>query len=148
MIEREFVIEALNDALRAELSAIEIYSAHLETMPEDIIAQGVRGILEVERRHARDLTERIEALEGTPVAKGGKETVAGRAIGASSSQMSTVEMLKLELAEEHQAIKDYASYIASIMEDQETLDLLERHLRDEIDHSRWLKSQITRLSRK
>lgn len=145
-MEREFVIEALNKALRAEFSAIEIYLAHLEAIPEDIIAQGVRGILKVERRHAEDLAARIKALGGTPVARGGEETIIGRAIGAASSQMSTVEMLKLELAEEHHAIKDYANYITSIMEDQETLDLLEKNLRDELDHSRWLKAQIARLS--
>jgi len=53
-----------------------------------------------------------------------------------------VEMLQLELAEEQQAIKDYAAQIAEIMDDEETLDMLEEHLVDEIQHSRWLKAQI------
>jgi bacterioferritin (cytochrome b1) len=51
-------------------------------------------------------------------------------------------MLRLELAEEQQAIRDYAAQIADIMDDEETLDLLEEHLADEIQHSRWLKARI------
>ncbi len=56
-------------------------------------------------------------------------------------------MLRLELAEEQQAIKDYATQIAEIMEDEDTLDLLEEHLADEIQHARWLKAQIAALRR-
>lgn len=140
------IIEALNKDLSAELSAVEMYVAHAGTIPEDAIAQGVRAIAKVEQRHAKELTARIRALGGTPTEPGGVETVVGRSAGATSAQGSTVEMLRLELAEEQQAIKDYAGQIAAIMEDEETLDLLEKHLADEIDHARWFKSQIARLS--
>jgi bacterioferritin (cytochrome b1) len=139
------IIDALNMDLRAELSAVEVYAAHAEAIPEDNIAEGVRAILAVEQRHARDLVSRIRALGGTPAEAGGVETVVGRSAGATSAQASTVEMLHLELAEEQQAIKDYAAQIAEIMDDEETLDMLEEHLVDEIQHSRWLKAQIASL---
>jgi bacterioferritin (cytochrome b1) len=146
-MDRSQIIEALNHDLRAELSAVEIYAAHAQAIPEEAIAQGVRAIMAVEQRHARDLVDRIKALGGAPAEPEGIETVAGRAAGAASAQASTVEMLRLELAEEQQAIKDYATQIAEIMDDEETLDLLEEHLADEIQHSRWLKAQIAALSR-
>mgnify|MGYP001067270267 FL=1 len=136
------IIDALNKDLRAELSAVEVYAAHAEAIPKESIAEGVRAILAVEQRHARDLVSRIRALGGTPVESGGVETVVGRSAGATSAQATTVEMLQLELAEEQQAIKDYAAQIAEIMDDEETLDMLEEHLVDEIQHSRWLKAQI------
>jgi bacterioferritin (cytochrome b1) len=101
----------------------------------------------VEQRHARDLAARIKALGGAPTEPGGAETVVGRAAGAATAQASTVEMLRLGLAEEQQFIRDYAAEIAEIMEDEETLDMLEEHLVDEIQHSRWLKAQIAVLSR-
>jgi bacterioferritin (cytochrome b1) len=144
-MDRTQIIEALNKDLRAELSAVEMYAAHAEAISEDAIAQGVRAIMVVEQRHARDLAARIKALGGTPTEPGGAETIAGRAVGAASSQASTVEMLRLELAEEQQAIKDYATQIADIMDDEQTLDLLEENLADEIQHSRWLKAQIIAL---
>ncbi|MBE9506445.1 MAG: demethoxyubiquinone hydroxylase family protein [Chloroflexi bacterium] len=144
---REQIIEALNKDLRAELSAVEMYGAHAGSIPEDAVAQGVRAIMAVEQRHARDLTARIKDLGGTPAEPGGVETIVGRAAGATSAQASTVEMLRLELAEEQQAIKDYAAQIAEIMDDEETMDLLEGHLTDEIQHARWMKTQIAALSR-
>jgi bacterioferritin (cytochrome b1) len=70
-MERERIVEALNDNLRAELSAVEMYSAHAKAISEDAIAQGVQAIMKVERRHARDLAERIEALGGAPAEPGG-----------------------------------------------------------------------------
>jgi bacterioferritin (cytochrome b1) len=144
---RSEIIEALDKDLRAELSAVEMYTAHARSIPEDGIAQSVRAIAAVEQRHADELTARIKALGGTPTEPGGVETVAGRSAGATSALGSTIEMLRLELAEEQQAIKDYAAQIADIMEDEETLDLLQKHLADEIDHARWFKSQIAGLSK-
>jgi bacterioferritin (cytochrome b1) len=144
---RSQIIEALDKDLRAELSAVEMYTAHARSIPEDGIAQGVRAIAVVEQRHADELTARIKALGGTPTEPGGVETVVGRSAGATSAQGSTIEMLRLELAEEQQAIKDYAAQIAEIMEDEETLDLLQKHLADEIDHARWFKSQIAGLGK-
>jgi bacterioferritin (cytochrome b1) len=144
-MDNEQIIEALKDNLRAELSAVEMYSAHARAITEDAIAQGVRAIAIVEQRHARDLAARIKALGGTPVEPGGVETVAGR---AASVQVSTLEMLRLELAEEQQAIKSYAMEIAEIMDDEETLDMLQENLNDEIQHSRWMKAHIAALARK
>jgi bacterioferritin (cytochrome b1) len=146
-MDREQIIEALNRDLSAELSAVEMYAAHASTIQEDDIAQGVRAIMAVEQQHARNLSARISALGGTPAEPGGVETIAGRSVGATSAQASTVEMLHLELAEEQQAIKDYALQIAEIMDDEETLDLLEEHLTDEIQHARWMKAHIAALSK-
>lgn len=144
-MDHEQIIEALKDNLRAELSAVEMYSVHARAITEDAIAQGVRAIAMVEQRHARDLAARIKDLGGTPVEPGGVETVAGRAAGA---QVSSLEMLRLELAEEQQAIKSYAVEIAEIMDDEETLDMLQENLNDEIQHSRWMKAHIAALARK
>lgn len=142
---RQQIIAALNDNLSAELSAVEMYSAHARAIPEASIAGGVRAIMQVEQRHARDLAERISALGGTAAEPGGAETVAGRAAGAATAQASTAEMLRLELAEEQQFIKDYAAEIAEIMNDEQTLDMLQEHLNDEIEHSRWMKAQLAAL---
>jgi bacterioferritin (cytochrome b1) len=146
-LSREQILEALNHDLVAELSAVEIYRAHADAMAEDAVVQGVRAILSVEEEHAEELTKRIKDLGGLPAEPGGGATVAGRVAGAGSGQSSTVEMLKLELGEEQQAIKDYSAQFAEIMEDTETIILLEKHLHDEMDHARWLKARILALER-
>ena len=144
-MDRTAILEALESNLRAELSAVELYSAHAKAIPEDAIASGVRAIMMVEQRHARDLARRIEQLGGSPAAPGGAQRLAGRATGAVTAQASTAEMLRLELSEEQQFIKDYALEIAEIMDDEETLDLLQENLNDEIEHSRWMKAQLKAL---
>jgi len=147
-LSEEQIIEALNHDLIAELSAVEMYKAHAKAIAEDAILQGVRAILGVEEGHAQELTKRIKELGGEPAQPGGAATVAGRAVGAVSAQASTVEMLKLELGEEQQAIKDYSAQLAEIVDDDETATLLEEHLHDEIGHARWLKTQIRALEKR
>jgi bacterioferritin (cytochrome b1) len=57
-------------------------------------------------------------------------------------------LLHLDLAEERWAIKHYAATIADFVgdADDETLDLLEENLLDEIRHARWLRGQVQRLN--
>jgi bacterioferritin (cytochrome b1) len=128
---QEEIVAALNNALTAELGAVEMYTAHVRAIQEPGIAQ-----------------ERIRALGGEPVSPGGAATVTGRAAGAATAQAGTAEMLRLELAEEQKAIVDYANAIAHIMDDEVTLDLLEENLSDEIQHSRWMKARILELEKR
>jgi rubrerythrin len=144
-MEKGEIINSLNRDLKAELSAVEIYSAHAEAIAEDEIAQGVKAILEVERGHAEELTKRIEELGGLPAKTGGEDTRIGKALGRTSGQASTLEMLKFELSEEQQAIKDYSVQIAEIMDDTSTIAMLKKHLMDEIDHADWFKAKIVKL---
>ncbi len=147
-MEKGQIINSLNNDLRAELAAVEIYSAHADAIQEDDIAQGVKAILEVERGHADELTQRIEELGGLPAKPGEKDTRIGKALGMTTKQANTLEMLKFELSEEQQAIKDYSVEIADIMYDTTTIAMLKKHLMDEIDHADWLKSKIVQLEGK
>lgn len=144
---REEVIAALNQALTAELGAVELYGVHAEAIQQPEVAQAVAAILDVERNHARNLAARIRELGGEPAKPGGAATVAGRAAGAASSHGSTAEMLRLELSEEQNAIKHYAVVIADIMDDPTTVDMLEEHILDEMQHARWMKARILALEK-
>ena len=134
------IIRTLQKALQAELSAIEIYTTHGKIIQDSGIVQAVQSIRDVEKGHAKSLAKRIRALNEEPVSRSEAATIAGRAL--SSTQVNTIDMLRLELAEEQNAIVDYANAIARIVEDEITLDLLEENLLDEMRHARWLKSQI------
>lgn len=144
---REEIIVALNKALTVELGAVEMYSIHTRAIQRPDIAQGVAAIMDVERNHARNLTARIRELGGEPVEPGGAATVAGRAAGAASAAGRIAEMLRMELSEEQNAIKHYAVVIADIMDDPTTVDMLEEHILDEMQHARWMKARILELER-
>ena len=57
-------------------------------------------------------------------------------------------MLRLELENEQQAIKDYAIPLAEILDDFETIEMLEEQLFDEMRHAKWLKKKILELEGK
>jgi len=141
----EEIVRVLQDALKAELSAVELYGAHSGAIQEPAIAQGVQAIREVEQEHASNLSRRIRQLGARPAEAGGAPTIAGRAAALGGAGMSTAEMLRLELAEEQSAIKYYAAAIAEIMDDEDTLALLAEQLQDELAHALWMKRQLRTL---
>ena len=142
----EEVVKVLQDALNAELAAVEMYGAHAKAIQEPSIAEGVLAILDVEQEHATNLSRRIRQLGEKPLESGGPATVVGRVVSAASRNVPTAELLRLELAEEQAAIKHYAAASAEIMEDDETVSLLSEHLRDEMAHALWMKQQIRALA--
>jgi bacterioferritin (cytochrome b1) len=141
----EEIVEVLQEALKAELAAVELYRAHADAIEEASVAEGVRAILQVEQDHATNLARRIRQLSERPVEPGGAATVVGRVASAGSRGAPTAELLLLELAEEQSAIKHYAAAVAEIMDDEDTLSLLAEHLQDEIAHALWMKRQIRTL---
>jgi bacterioferritin (cytochrome b1) len=138
-------IEILNHLLEAEIAAIEFYQIHALSIAEKDIAQGIGAIIPAEKSHAFNLTKRIRELGGIPIDSSGKAAEVGRKTGAESKQQGTVSMLRLELENEQQAIKDYANPIAEILDDLETIEMLEEQLFDEMRHAKWLKKKILEL---
>jgi bacterioferritin (cytochrome b1) len=63
-------------------------------------------------------------------------------MGEESRKMGTLGMLKMEMAQEQNAIRDYAMPVADIVDDMETLEMLEEQLLDEMRHAKWLKRKI------
>ena len=69
----------------------------------------------------------------------------GRKIADESKKLGTMGMLKMELQNEQQAIKDYAIPVADILDDIDTIEMLEEQLFDEMRHAKWLKQKILEL---
>jgi bacterioferritin (cytochrome b1) len=144
MNSRDTII-VLNDLLEAELMALEYYRIHADAIVEPEIAEGVKGIIPAEHAHAVSLTTRIYELGGEPIRPGGPASERGKQLGEESKNQGTLSMLKMELLQEQQAIKDYAISVADVMDDIETLEMLEEQLFDEMRHAKWLKQRIAEL---
>jgi bacterioferritin (cytochrome b1) len=142
------IIDILNGLLEAELMALEYYRIHAEAIPEKDIAEGVKGILPAEENHAITLAKRIRELGGVPVEPGGPATTRGREMGEESKGQGTLRMLRLEMQQEQQAIKDCCIPVADIVDDMITLEMIEEQLLDEMRHAKWLKQRILELERK
>lgn len=141
-------IKILNNLLEAEIAALEYYAIHAAGIAQEDIAEGIRAIIPAEKSHAINLTKRIRELGGKPVDHSGKAAEAGRKMGEESKLQGTMSMLRLELENEQQAIKDYANPVAEILDDFETIEMLEEQLFDEMRHAKWLKKKILELEGK
>lgn len=135
------VIDALNDRLSEELTAINQYMVHSE-MCDNWGYQKLHKMIEKraidEMKHAEKLIARILFLEGRPmVSKLNKVH-----IGAEVEKMH-----KSDTAAEADAIKNYNESIRLAVEvgDNGTRELLESILRDEEAHIDLLEAQLDQI---
>lgn len=132
------VIDALNQVLTAELTAINQYFLHAK-MLEDWgymrLAKYVRHESIDEMKHADEVIERILYLNGVPNVQ---------RLGRIRIGETVVEQFKADLALEEEAIPRLNEAIAACtaVGDNGTRALLEKILVDEEQHLDWLESQL------
>jgi len=132
------VIDALNEILTGELTAINQYFLHSRMCKNwgyDRIAHKVWAESIDEMKHAQELTDRILFLEGIPnLQKLGKLTIGE----------TVPEQFEADLALEMTAMLNLKAAIKVCFEavDHTTRDLFERILADEEKHVDWLEAQL------
>lgn len=134
----EQVIAALNEALKAELTAILQYIVHGEMQSNwgyGKLGGYIRKQAIDEMRHAEGLIERILYLDGTPQVN----VMPGPKIGANVR-----DQLANDLAAETEAIAMYNGFVKTCVEanDNGTRELFEKMVRDEEQHADWLEAQL------
>jgi len=133
------VVNALNDVLTAELTAINQYWVHArmcENWGYERLWKKVREESIGQMKHADKLIERILYLEGVPnVQKLGKVTVG----------QTVPEQLRLDLEVEKTAIKalNGAIELCRSLGDNGSRELLEDILTGEEAHANWIEAQLT-----
>jgi bacterioferritin len=137
------IIELLNGALRAELTAINQYWLHYRMLDN----WGVHKLAEYERhesidemKHADRLTARILFLEGLPNLQ---------ALGRLRIGENVEEILRADLEAEYEACTLYREIIvhAESVRDFVTRDMIAEVLRDEEGHVDFLETQFEMIGR-
>jgi len=132
------VIELLNEALTAELTAVNQYFLHARVLKNwgyDRLAETVYRESIGEMRHADALVQRVLFLDGLPnLQRYGKVNVGE----------TVVEILKLDLASELDNVRLYNAGIERCrsLGDNGSRELLEQILLETEGHVDWLESQL------
>jgi len=137
----EKVIEALNEALSEELTAINQYFLHAEmceTWGFGKLAGFIKKQSIDEMKHAEMLIERILFLEGTPNMSKYQKINIGQTVPAMMEND-----LKLELG----AVEMYNRLIAVSVDEKDngSAELLKQLLLDEEAHADWLEEQLDKI---
>jgi bacterioferritin len=132
------VIELLNEGLKAELTAINQYWLHYRMLDN----WGVKKLAEYERhesieemKHADKFSDRILFLDGFPNFQ---------ALNPLRIGESVEEILKADLAAEHEAVEMYRGGVAECeaLKDYVSRDLFAEVLKDEEAHVDFLETQF------
>lgn len=131
------IIEALNDVLTAELTAINQYFIHAKMCGNwgyKRLAEHNRHEAIDEMKHAEELIERILLLDGVPNVQ---------RLGKVSVGETVREQLELDLALEKEAVArlNAAIELAVAAHDNGTRELFEELLTSEEEHLDWLEAQ-------
>jgi bacterioferritin len=132
------IIDALNDVLTAELTAINMYflaSRMLRHWGFERLAQYMGKESIDEMKHAQSLIDRILYLDGMPNVQ---------RLGKVKIGENVLEQFKLDLEEEHAAVKRLNDYVelARSLGDHGTDELFRHILTSEEEHIDWLETQI------
>ena len=132
------VIEALNEILTGELTAINQYFLHARMCKnwgfERIAAKVWKESVD-EMKHAQTLTDRILFLEGVPNLQ---------RLGKINIGETVPEQFESDLQLEHSALTNLKAAIKTCFEvaDHTTRQLFEEILEDEEEHVDWLETQL------
>ena len=132
------VIQALNEALKEELTAINQYFLHAEMCENwhyDKLGDYIKKQSIDEMKHAEVLIERILFLDATPNLTEPMKLTVGR---------NVKEQIESDLKLEIEAVGMYnrAIQIARDEGDNASRELFERLLKDEEEHVDWLEAQM------
>ena len=132
------IIQALNDVLTAELTAINQYFIHAKMCANwgyNKVAAKVRMESIDEMKHADSLIERILFLDGIPNVQRYNKITVGETIK---------EQFELDLKLEYDAVArlNQSIALARDLADNATRELLERILVSEEQHIDWLETQL------
>ena len=139
---KEKVINQLNRALSAELTAIVQYMVQAEMCDNwgygRLGAATKKRALE-EMRHAEGLIERILFLDGIPAVEVALEPKIGASVKAQ---------LELDLHDEADAVKQYNAAVEICRQegDNGTRELFEKMIKDEETHTDYLEAQLRVIS--
>ncbi len=140
----EDTIAWLQKYLAAEVAGRDLYIEQTKTLKDPILVQALKSFASTESGHIINIREKITELGGTPRHLN-EIREAQKGVSEASHQVSApLDMLRIDLKIEENAINDYTAGL-EVIEDPGVRALLENNLAEEIHHSLYLSKRINEI---
>jgi formate/nitrite transporter FocA (FNT family)/bacterioferritin (cytochrome b1) len=140
----EDTIAWLQKYLAAEVAGRDLYIEQTKTLKDPILVQALKSFASTESGHIINIREKITELGGTP-RRLNEIREAQKGVSEASHQVSApLDMLRIDLKIEENAINDYTAGL-EVIEDPGVRALLENNLAEEIHHSLYLSKRINEI---
>jgi len=137
-------INLLQKYLAAEVAGRDLYMEQAKTLKDPILVQALKSFASTESGHIVNIREKIEELGGIPKPLN-EIREAQKGVSDASHQVSApLDMLRIDLKIEENAINDYTAGL-ELIEDPGVRALLENNLAEEIHHSLYLSKRINEI---
>ncbi len=137
----------LQKYLAAEVAGRDLYMEQAKTLKDPTLVQALKSFASTESGHIINIREKITELGGTPKPLD-EIREAQKGVSKASHQVAApLDMLRIDLKIEENAINDYTAGL-EIIEDPGVRALLENNLAEEIHHSLYLSKRINEVLEK
>ncbi len=137
-------VALLQKYLAAEVGGRDLYMEQTKILKDPILVQALKSFASTESGHIINIREKITELGGTP--KPLREIrEAQKGVSEASHQVSApLDMLRIDLKIEENAINDYTAGL-EVIDDPGVRALIENNLAEEIHHSLYLSKRINEI---
>ncbi len=137
-------ITLLQKYLAAEVAGRDLYVEQAKTLNDPILVQALKSFASTESGHIINIREKITELGGTPNTLNSIRE-AQKGVSEASHQVSApLDMLRIDLKIEENAINDYTAGL-EVIDDPGVRALIENNLAEEIHHSLYLSKRINEI---
>jgi bacterioferritin len=148
-MDTENIISKLNWFYSLELNQVDLYKSQSITFKDTYHSKVFKRIAAIEQQHVDNIAEQIKILGGSPTLLGDLiAPITGSLGGTIISLTGIEETLKVNIALEQKAMKDYEDFIHHIKtenNDMDLLNLLQSNYVDEDLHTAWFKDYLTKI---
>ncbi|OGN90005.1 MAG: hypothetical protein A2158_00870 [Chloroflexi bacterium RBG_13_46_14] len=139
-------ISALKFMYNMERFATQIYLTQRRVFDEEWILKKLNAAAENEQEHVNVLRKRILELQGNRSHIGFLFQTAARLLGTIAGIFGKEFVLKVDVFVENRAIKDYGAFLNRVKFDEDTVNLIDRIIADEVFHKETWKSSLEELT--
>ncbi len=147
ILNKEQIIEILQKFLNAEIAGRDLYLQQSKNINDPSLIQTLKSFASTESGHIINIRDKITELGGTPHSVSEVSDIQKGLSDASHQVSAPLDMLRIDLKIEENAINDYTA-ATEIIEDAGVKTLIENNLAEEIHHSLYLSKKINEILEK